>query len=249
MKIVIIEDEPLAQQRLQKILLDIEPQAQVVGLIDSIETGLTWFEDHIDYDLVLADIQLGDGLSLDLLKSAEVNKPVIFVTAFDHYALSAFEHLSVAYLLKPIQADALAQALHKAKSFNQPIDMRQILQLLRPEQSGNYQQRLLIRYGSNLKAVPFDEIACFYVEERVVMVATLDKRHLAADQNLEQLEKMVDPAKFFRINRKVLVNIKAIKNMQTYSRSRVLLQLEPEVNTDLIVSTERASAFKKWLEG
>lgn len=249
MKIVIIEDEPLAQQRLQKILQDIDSQAEVVALIDSIETGLTWFEGHKDYDLVLADIQLGDGLSLDLLKSAEVSKPVIFVTAFDHYALSAFEHLSVAYLLKPIQADALAQALQKAKNFNQPLDVRQLLQLLRPEQSSSYQQRLLIRYGSNLKAVPFDEIACFYVEERVVMVATIDKRHLAADQNLEQLEKMVDPAKFFRINRKVLVNIKAIKNMQTYSRSRVMLQLEPEVNTDLIVSTERASAFKKWLEG
>jgi DNA-binding LytR/AlgR family response regulator len=249
MKIVIIEDEPLAQQRLQKILQDIDSQAEVVALIDSIETGLTWFEGHKDYDLVLADIQLGDGLSLDLLKSAEVSKPVIFVTAFDHYALSAFEHLSVAYLLKPIQADALAQALQKAKNFNQPLDVRQLLQLLRPEQGSSYQQRLLIRYGSNLKAVPFDEIACFYVEERVVMVATIDKRHLAADQNLEQLEKMVDPAKFFRINRKVLVNIKAIKNMQTYSRSRVMLQLEPEVNTDLIVSTERASAFKKWLEG
>lgn len=249
MKIVIIEDEPLAQQRLQKILHDIDPQAEVVGLIDSIETGLTWFENHNDYDLVLADIQLGDGLSLDLLKSAVAQKPVIFVTAFDHYALSAFEHLSVAYLLKPIQAEALAQAMQKAKSFTQPLDVQQLLQLLHPASKSSYQQRLLIRYGSNLKAVSFDEIACFYVEERVVMVATADKRHLAADQNLEQLEKMVDPSKFFRINRKVLVNIKAIKNMQTYSRSRVMLQLEPEVNTDLIVSTERAAAFKKWLEG
>lgn len=249
MKIVIIEDEPLAQQRLEKLLLDIEPQAEIVARIDSLETGLPWFEKNPAYDLVIADIQLADGLSLDLLKAAQVSKPVIFVTAFDHYALSAFEHLSVAYLLKPIQAEALAQALQKAKSFGQSLDLTQLLALVRVDHGGGYQQRLLIRYGSNLKAVPFDEIACFYVEERVVMVATLDKRNLAADQNLEQLEKMVDPSKFFRINRKVLVNIRAIKNMQTYSRSRVMLQLEPDVNTDLIVSTERAAAFKKWLEG
>lgn len=249
MKIVIIEDEPLAQQRLEKLLLEIEPDTEVLARIDSIETGLEWFEEHSDYDLVIADIQLGDGLSLDLLRDAGVNKPVIFVTAYDHYALSAFEHLSVAYLLKPIQAEALAQALEKAKNFTQPVDLRQIIDLVRPERGSSYQQRLLIRYGSNLKAIPFDDIACFYVEERVVMVATLDKRHLAADQNLEQLEKMVDPTKFFRINRKAIINIKAIKNMQTYSRSRVLIQLDPDVNTDLIVSTERAAAFKKWLEG
>lgn len=251
MNILLIEDEPLAQQRLEQMFHKISPNHQIISKIDSIESGLAW-KDQLEtlphIDLIVADIQLGDGLSFDLLEALKLNVPVIFVTAFNEYALQAFEHLSVAYLLKPIQFEALEKALEKATAFHKP-DVLQELQRLMRQKSTNYQQRLIVKYGNHIKAVPIAQIACFYVEERVVMLTTMDKRTLAADQNLEQLEGLVDPSQFFRINRKVMVNVNAIKNMQTYSRSRVLLELEPDVKTDLVVSTERASAFKKWLEG
>ncbi len=113
----------------------------------------------------------------------------------------------------------------------------------------SYQKRLVIKFGNSIKAIDIADIAAFYVEERVCMLCTFDGRQLAADQNLEQLDAMIDPKQFFRINRKVIVNVKAIKNMEMYSRSRVSLQLNPPIKAELIVSTERASAFKKWLEG
>lgn len=250
MKILLIEDEPLAQQRLTQMLQKIDSKYEVIAYIDSIESGLAWRESHPDipFDLIIADIQLGDGLSFDLLEQLNSKAPIIFVTAYNEHALKAFEHLSVAYLLKPIQADALEKALEKATAFGTPGIWRELTKLVQ-QKAGNFQKRLIVKYGSNIKAVPLTDIACFYVEERVVMLTTFEKRTLAADQNLEQLEGILDPSEFFRINRKVIVNVKAIKNMQTYSRSRVVLDLDPEVKTDLVVSTERAAAFKKWLEG
>lgn len=250
MQILLIEDEPLAQQRLEQMLQKINPLHRLVATIDSVESGMSWYENHTGtrVDLIIADIQLGDGLSFDLLDQMDLNAPVIFVTAYNEHALQAFDHLSVSYLLKPVQLDALEKSITKATAFHAPSVMEELNSLLK-QKAGHYQQRLIVKYGSHIKAIPIAEIACFYVEERVVMLTTFDKRTLAADQNLEQLEGILDPAQFFRINRKVIVNVKAIKNMQTYSRSRVLVELEPEIKTDLVVSTERASAFKKWLEG
>lgn len=251
MKILLIEDEPLAQQRLEQLLLKINPDNRVIAKIDSIESGLAWHEQQPstpEIDLIIADIQLGDGLSFELLEQLGLKVPVIFVTAYNEHALQAFEHLSIAYLLKPVQLEAMEKALEKAASFNKHHVWHELTRLLQ-QKTGHFQQRLIVKYGSHIKAIPLAEVACFFVEERVVMLTTFEKRTLAADQNLEQLEGILDPTQFFRINRKVIVNVNAIKNMQTYSRSRVLLELEPDVKTDLVVSTERAAAFKKWLEG
>jgi two-component system response regulator LytT len=255
MKIVIIEDEPLAARRMEKLIAQLDEPHEIVAMLDSVESGMTWFENPVDFDLIMADIQLGDGLSLDFLSKVG-NKPIIFTTAYNHYALEAFKLLSVAYLLKPVGLEDLQDALHKLNQLQQgrggpanvQINLQQIKELLQ-QGSHKHPTRLVIRYGPHIKAIPYEEIACFYVEERACMVLTFDKRQLAADYNLEQLEGMVNAAHFFRINRKVMVNIKAIKNMQAYSRSRVVLTLEPEVKTDLVVSTERSPAFKKWLEG
>lgn len=250
MKVLLLEDEPLAQQRIIQLLQKADPELEIVQCIDSIESGLAWHKSNpgLTYDLILADIQLGDGLSFDLLQQIDSSAPVIFVTAYDTYALKAFEFYSVAYLLKPIQPEALEKALQKAKSLSDKHTLHALSEMIR-QRTGNYQQRLIVKYGSHIKAITIQEIAAFYVEERVVMLSTFDKRQLAADQNLEQLESMLDPSRFFRINRKVIVNINAIKNMETHTRSRVVLELEPGIKADLVVSTERASAFKKWLEG
>ncbi|MFN3529591.1 MAG: LytR/AlgR family response regulator transcription factor [Bacteroidia bacterium] len=252
MKIVIIEDEPLAAQRINKLVLKVIPEAEIVHQIDSVEEGKAWFASDQQYDLILADIQLGDGLSLEIFRAFAPKKPIIFTTAYNQFALDAFRHLSIAYLLKPVTEENLHHALEKLKELKQASHEGQNLQALLEKFSRSqpdYPKRLVIKFGQHIKAIPFDDIACFFVEERICMLMTFDKRQLPADHNLEQLENIVDPRQFFRINRKVMVNVNAIKSMQAYSRSRVALQLDPNCNTDLIVSTERSANFKKWLEG
>ncbi|MDP2189459.1 MAG: LytTR family DNA-binding domain-containing protein [Sphingobacteriaceae bacterium] len=251
MKIVLIEDEPLAMQRMEKLLSKIIQPLEVVAKLDSVESALNWFGAHpSEIDLILADIQLGDGLSLEIFEKTNNQTPVIFTTAHNEYALEAFKHLSIDYLLKPINEESLSVAIDKFQRLakTRVPDFQALSQLF---QLGGkaYQKRLVIKFGNSIKAIDIADIAAFYVEERVCMMCTFDGRQLAADQNLEQLEAMLDPKQFFRINRKVIVNVRAIKNMEMYSRSRVSLQLNPPIKAELIVSTERAAAFKKWLEG
>jgi len=251
MKIVLIEDEPLAMQRMEKMLYKIIDPLELVARLDSVESALNWFsESPPKIDLIIADIQLGDGLSLEIFEKTNNRTPVIFTTAHNEYALDAFKHLSIDYLLKPINEESLFASIEKFKqlSKNSIPDFQALSQLFQLGVKA-FQKRLVIKFGNSIKAIDIADIAAFYVEERVSMLCTFDGRQLAADQNLEQLEALLDPKQFFRINRKVIVNVKAIKNMEMYSRSRVSLQLQPTIKAELIVSTERASAFKKWLEG
>jgi len=251
MRIVLIEDEPLAMQRMEKLLLKVQKPLELVAKLDSVESALSWFGiDPPKVDLIIADIQLGDGLSLEIFEKTNNKTPVIFTTAHNEYALEAFKHLSIDYLLKPINEERLEAAIEKFKQLSKGIapDFQALSHLFNLG-NGAFQKRLVIKFGNSIKAIDIADIAAFYVEERVCMLCTFDGRQLAADQNLEQLDAMLDPKQFFRINRKVIVNVKAIKNMEMYSRSRVVLQLKPPVKAELVVSTERASAFKKWLEG
>jgi two-component system LytT family response regulator len=251
MKIVLIEDEPLAMQRMEKLLSKVVNPFELLAKLDSVESALHWFtSDPPKVDLIIADIQLGDGLSLEIFEKIDNKTPVIFTTAHNEYALEAFKHLSIDYLLKPINDEQLIGAIEKFKQLSKGStpDFQALAHLFSLGGS-TFQKRLVIKFGNSIKAIDIADIAAFYVEERVCMLCTFDGRQLAADQNLEQLDGMLDPKQFFRINRKVIVNVKAIKNMEMYSRSRVALQLQPPIKAELIVSTERASGFKKWLEG
>lgn len=251
MKIVLIEDEPLAMQRMEKLLSKVVESLELLAKLDSVESALHWFTNAPPkIDLIIADIQLGDGLSLEIFEKINNKTPVIFTTAHNEYALEAFKHLSIDYLLKPINEEQLLTAIEKFKQLSKGStpDFQALAHLFNLG-SRTFQKRLVIKFGNSIKAIDITDIAAFYVEERVCMLCTFDGRQLAADQNLEQLDAMLDPKQFFRINRKVIVNVKAIKNMEMYSRSRVALQLQPPIKAELVVSTERASAFKKWLEG
>lgn len=251
MKIVIIEDEPLALQRLEKMLKRLKPNCDIVGRIDSVETGINWFETATQtFDLVIADIQLGDGLSLDIFNRIKLSQPVVFTTAHNNYALQAFDHLSIDYLLKPIGEEQLSKALLKFEKLQSaPATDYSLLTQFLNKLHDPYQKRLVVKSGNGLKAIEIDQISAFFVDERVCMLITHEGRISAVDQNLEQLEAILDPKKFFRINRKVIINVNAIQKMENYSRSRVFIQLNIELKSDLVVSTERATAFKKWLEG
>ncbi|MEJ8757160.1 LytTR family DNA-binding domain-containing protein [Pontibacter sp. H259] len=254
MDVLIIEDEAAAASRICKMLLQLEPDARVVEVTDSIESTLEWLEHHPQPDLILSDIQLADGSSFEIFRQTKVEAPVIFTTAYDQYAIDAFKLNSIDYLLKPIKLQELAQSLDKFKKTKYKVaspalDYSLLLQALQPTTKPNYQKRLVIKFGQHLKTVEIAEVAYFFTQDKVTHVCTFEGKRWPIDQNLDEVEDILDPLQFFRINRQFIINIKAIDAMYSYSKARVKIDLSPASTHETIVSTERAAAFKQWLIG
>lgn len=251
MTVLIIEDETTAGERLVKLVKNIRPELNVPDPLDSVEDALHWLDENPEPDVMLMDIELADGKSFEILTHHPVNSKIIFCTAFDQYALEAFGHHGVAYLLKPIKREELKNALERAltdQSQSTNIDYDRLAEAMQRREQ-HFQKRLLVKLGHRYKAISTDEIAYAFTEAKNVMVMTSGGKDIPVDQSLEQLEQILDPQKFFRINRKIIVNIDAIDNMYTWSRSRVKLELRPEKDLEAVVATDRAGNFKQWLEG
>jgi len=249
MKILLIEDEEPAAKRLQKMLTELEPEAEVTDNIVSVSSAIKWFKENELPDLIISDIQLSDGLSFEIFKATEVLCPVIFTTAYDQYAIEAFRVNSIDYLLKPIKKEELSSAIAKYKKTKpapQSIDINQLLKTFSNPASG-YKQRFVVRYGEHIKTITIEEVAFFYTEDKVNFLTTKEGRRFAIDFNLDTLETMLDPKTFFRINRQYIISIQSITEMFAYSKSRVLVKLNPPAKHETIVSTERSADFKLWL--
>lgn len=248
MTILLIEDEKAAARRLQKMILKIEPGVKIPEAIDSIEGALQWLVANPAPDLILMDIELADGKSFEIFHHHKIISPVIFCTAFDQYALEAFKHHGAAYLLKPIKQEELEEAVSRTlKTVKQGIDYNRLAEAMSVRKQ--YQKRILVRLGQRYKSIPTEDIAYIFTESKNVLAMTKAGKDIPLDQSMEQMETLLDPEKFFRINRKIIVNIDAIDNMYAWSRSRIKLELTPENNMEAIVATERAGNFKAWLEG
>ncbi len=251
MKYLIIEDEDPAAARLEKMIGEIMPDAEKAGHLVSVKSAVEYLKKNIHPDLIFLDIQLGDGISFEIFKSIMPRCPVIFTTAYDQYAVQAFKVNSIDYLLKPVKREELFEALSKFKNnYSAPVDKvdyGQLVELLRNQKG--FQKRFLIRFGDTIKAVDVSDVAYFYTENKINYLCTFDKKTYPIDQNLDQVEDIVDSGVFFRINRQVIVNVKAISRMISYSKSRVKLELNPPSEMETIVSTERSPNFKTWLTG
>lgn len=253
LKIVIAEDEPLAADRLKKMLSSIEPDANVVAAFDSIRSASKWFRDHKSPDLALFDIQLSDGLCFDIFQQAEVKCPVIFTTAYDEYALKAFKLNSVDYLLKPIDEEELKQALSKFKSHHALTSTQQrsdewqrIAQLLQQHPS-SYRSRFLVRIGDRLEAVSVGNILCFYADEKITILLTTDSKKFTVEESLDELQPQLDPQKFFRLNRQYLCSLDAILDIRSHFNGKLKVKLKNVVDEEIFVSRERAAEFRQWL--
>lgn len=248
MKVLIIEDEEAAARRLQKLLQEIEPDIEVEACLDSIESTLQWMESNQLPELIFMDIHLADGSSFELFNFTKIEKPVIFTTAYDQYALQAFKVNSIDYLLKPIKPAELEQAIAKFKQMrsNAVFDYQELAKAMQQE---NQSKRLLIKMGQTIRIVDLNDAAYFYTESKITFVVTKENKRYPLDFSLEKVEEMIDNQIFFRINRQFIVNVKAIKEMYAYSKSRVKLALEPPCDLDTVVSTERSPFFKRWLQG
>lgn len=251
MRLVLIEDEAPALRQLMRLVDEVIPSAQVVATFDSVKSAVAWFEENRDYDLIVSDIQLSDGLSLNIFNEVKIDKPVIFTTAFNQYAIDAFKVNSVDYLLKPVKAEELRKAIEKYNTVFAPrpasaLDtvqlMKQILQ-----QENSYKTRLLVRFRDELKSIPTEDIAFFYSENKITHLFTTRNEMYIADQNLEALEGVLDPQKFFRANRQFIIAFKAIKSNHSHFNGKIKVILAVPTKDEIIVSREKAPQFKEWL--
>jgi len=257
MRIVIIEDEDAAVRRLRKLLNQIDPEHEVIATLDSIAASVQWLEQNPPPDLLLMDIHLADGSSMEIFKLTEIKSYVVFTTAYDQYALEAFRVNAIDYLLKPIKTEELAEALSRitntrANSKTQEAAEHTLELMQRLSRSGLMPttQRTLVKVGQTMKIVDLNESAYFYSQDKMSFAITPEGKRYPIDETLEQLDNRLDSTRFFRINRQLIVGIDAIDEMYTYSKSRVKIKLNPPFTQgDAIVSTERSPHFKKWLTG
>jgi DNA-binding LytR/AlgR family response regulator len=252
MNILIVEDEELAQKKLQKTLAAIDSTAKVVGITDSIQSTVEWLQSNNSADLILMDIELADGQSFEVFNLVEVKAPVIFTTSYDEYALKAFKVNSVDYLLKPIQTEDLQAALTKYKKLSEAKKsdvnieslVKQIQQQLQPK---DFRKRFLVKHAQKLVSVDVDEIAFFYSDGRLNFFKTADNKKYVVDYTMDELEDMLDGEKFFRISRSFYVSIASIYKIDDYFGNRLILQLKPVVDKEALVSREKVSDFKRWM--
>lgn len=248
MKIVIIEDETTALKRLHKLLLEIDATVQLVGTADSIVNAIQLFQSDLEYDVVFMDIHLADGASFEIFTAVDILKPLIFVTAYDEYAIKAFKVNALDYILKPVKKTALELAFQKVRR-NHHSNAFDYKKLAEAVQRSNQQKRFLIRIGQQIKLVEIREVAYFYTQDKITFLITNNGKRYPIDNSLEKLEDLLDQRSFFRINRQFIVGLHAIKEMFTYSKSRVKINLQPNCELETIVSTERSPNFKHWLVG
>lgn len=252
LKILIVEDEPLAAKQLATLLAKIRTNIQILEVCDTIESACQWIETNNAPDLAFFDIHLGDGLSFEIFSKTNFETPVIFTTAYDQYTLKAFKVNSIDYILKPVDLDELKRAMdkfernhtRKAPSFN-PDELKTLIHSI---QKDNFKKRFLVKIGNKLKAINSSQISYFYSFQKGTYLKADNKDYLL-DQTLEQIEQLVNPESFFRINRKYIVSLHAIQNVSIYSNSRLKLKVEYGNEDDFFVAREKVKPFKIWMEG
>ncbi|XLS27998.1 LytR/AlgR family response regulator transcription factor [Flavobacteriaceae bacterium M23B6Z8] len=250
MRTIIIEDEKPSARRLQRMLES--NQVNVETLLHSVEESMEWFQKNEHPDLIFLDIQLSDGLSFEIFEHLDIKSAIIFTTAYDEYALQAFKLNSIDYLLKPIDDDDLEVAIRKFKERiperqELKVDFDDIRKLLVNPIEREYKKRFTVKVGQYLKMINTDEIECFYSENKGTYAYTLDGRNYLLETTLENLQDELAPDIFFRVSRKYIVNINHIKDMISYTNSRLQIKMNRFDEGDVIVSRERVKDFKDWL--
>ncbi|MEL7271211.1 MAG: LytTR family DNA-binding domain-containing protein [Bacteroidota bacterium] len=251
MNVIIIEDEKPAARRLNRLLAELD--VEVSTMLHSVEEALDWFQNNPQPDLIFLDIQLSDGLSFEIFDMVEVQSAIIFTTAYDEYALQAFKLNSIDYLLKPIDDEELESAVKKYRNFKPEhqkisVDFNDIKKLLVNPLEREYKKRFTAKVGQHLKIINADEVECFFSENKGTYAATVDGRNYLMDTTLENLEDELSPDVFFRVSRKFYVNVNHIKDIISYTNSRLQIKMNRFSEQEIVVSRERVKDFKLWLE-
>ncbi len=249
MRILIIEDERPAAARLIKLLQAHFPTAELIGNLDTVSRAVRWFAENTAPDLIFCDIQLADGISFEIFEQVKIKVPIVFTTAFDQFAIKAFQVNAIDYLLKPIDPSDLERAVEKFNTHKTPSNLDlELLKNLIQSPSKVFKSRFLVRFGEKIQSVPLEDIAFFYSEERVTFLQTHAGKKYVLDSTLELIDSQIDPMVFFRLNRKYLSHIDAIEEVLTYSNSRLKVKLKNSSDNDILISREKVGEFKDWLD-
>ena len=249
MKILIIEDEPFVAKDLENTILRLEPSITILGVISSVEKAKKWFAANPLPDLVFSDIQLSDGISFEIFEGLHLNCPVIFTTAYDEYAIRAFKLNSIDYLLKPVDSKELESALAKFKSLSSENILGDQLKTLIGQWGSNqkkYKERFLALHRNTLVPVMQSDIAFFHKEELIYLVTMGNEKFISEHQTLDEVENLLNPEVFFRVNRQYLIHIQSVSRVKTTHKG-LTVQLKPPFNSEIDISREKATAFKSWL--
>lgn len=248
MKVIILEDETRAANHLQRLLAKVAPTMQVIVKLESVRDALNYLQNNSEPDLIFSDIQLADGLSFEIYNQYAVQCPIIFTTAYDHYAIEAFKTNGIDYLLKPIEEERLRQSIEKATHFTPRLALENIHAMNNPSSGKVYKSRFMVKVGDKIKSIPTDNILVFYSQEKASFIRTSDAHMYCIDYALDQLEPMLDPERYFRINRKYIVSIDACTNILAWTNSRLRLKIDGIDDQDIVVARERVQEFKGWLD-
>ncbi|CAL2107704.1 Two-component response regulator autolysis regulator LytR [Tenacibaculum sp. 190524A02b] len=250
MKIVIVEDESLAAEKLERYLLKYNNTITIIKKLDSVENSVAWFSENTEFDIVFMDIQLTDGLSFEIFNQVIIKKPIIFTTAFDEYAVDAFKVNSIDYILKPITFTDISKAMNKLKLMKHLFTSQEsIVNVAKGLGKKKTKDRFLVRLGNHIHSIETKDIALFYAEGRTVHLVTNENKKYIIDFKLEDVFSMVSSKEFFRINRSFIISIKGIVDVVVYSNSRLKITPKASVEKEMIVSREKVAAFKSWFEG
>lgn len=252
MNILIVEDEPEAAARLANLLKELRPNINIVGSLDSVRSAVKWLSDNPSPNLVFMDIQLADGLSFEIFEKVEIKVPVIFTTAYNEYALRAFKVNSIDYILKPLDKDEVAAAFRKYENLTGnaavPDKMIESIGAAMQMLTKRYKERFVIKVGEHLRSIEVSEVLYFNSLEKTTFAVSNDGRKHILDFTLDQLEGLLNPSRFFRINRKYIVSVESIRDMISHTNSRLKLLLKSSDDDDIIVARERVQEFKEWLD-
>lgn len=253
MNILILEDEPLVAESLMKLVRQLEPDANITGPVETVDEARRKLEVQSP-DLIISDIQLADGISLDVFTDYNIQCPIIFTTAFNEYAIRAFKVNSLDYLLKPVDKNELKSALDKfhllQSKFGNETYLQQISELFKDFQgSKKYKERFAVHLGRNVILVPAEEVACFVKEEIIYLVKNDGKKYITDYRSLDEVEEVLDPAQFYRANRQNIIALPYIASMHTDEASKIHVKMKITDCDDVLVSKEKAASFRKWVEG
>jgi len=248
MNVIILEDETRAANYIERLIQKVAPEMKIVAKIESVRDAVPYLKAHADINLIFSDVQLADGLSFEIFGQVQVKCPIIFTTAYDHYAIEAFKTNGIDYLLKPVEEERLRQAIEKVKQFSPSMLLEKLLSFTNVSDAKTYKSRFMVKVGDKIKSIPIEEILAFYSLEKATYLHTISNRNYCIDYSVDQLESLLDPKTCFRINRKYIVSIHACNNILAWSNSRLRLKIEGINDDDIIVARERVQEFKEWLD-
>ena len=250
MNVVIIEDEKFAADHLEKMILKYDKNIKIVAKLESVEESIKWFHNNNEPDLIFLDIHLEDGLAFSIFEEVKITSPIIFTTAFDEYAIRAFKLKSIDYLLKPIMQEDLNISLEKYKNWNRSdttiLDVDTLYEII-SNKGTKYKERISINFGQKIKPFNLSEVAYFYSEDGISYMVLNNSSEYPVDYSLDKLTEFINPNDFFRVNRQLLVNIKSIKSIHVFPKSRLKLELQPPRQNDVFVTIDKVTKFKEWL--